>query len=119
MSRRRQPRGVQPVGLLAVQRDAAGTNFSQPAPPDAPLELYNLIEDSGETTDIARHPDVVERLTAGYDRWLADVSDSRGYHPVRFTIGSDLQPHVTLTRQDWRMPRRCDWSPAPESSRPA
>ncbi|MCY4119373.1 MAG: hypothetical protein OXG72_00420, partial [Acidobacteria bacterium] len=85
-------------------------SFSQPAPPDAPLELYDLIEDPGETTDLsARRPDVVERLTTAYDRWLADVSASRGYHPVRFAIGSDRQPHVTLTRQDWRMVTADGW----------
>ena len=42
-------------------------------------------------------------MTATYDRWFEDVSATRGYHPVRFAIGSDRQPHVTLTRQDWRM----------------
>ena len=31
------------------------------------------------------------------------MSSTRGYHPVRFAIGSDRQPRVTLTRQDWRM----------------
>ena len=37
-------------------------SFSQPAPPDAPLELYDLVEDPGETTDIAaRRPYIVER----------------------------------------------------------
>ena len=85
-------------------------SFSQPAPPDAPLELYDLVADPGETTDIAaHHPSVVERLTTGYDRWLADVSSTRGYHPVRFAIGSDRQPHVTLTRQDWRMVTADGW----------
>ncbi len=42
-------------------------------------------------------------MTAAYDRWFEDVSATRGYHPVRFAIGSDRQPRVTLTRQDWRM----------------
>ena len=79
-------------------------SFGQPAPPDAPFELYDLLDDPGETADLAaRRPDVVERLTAAYDRWFEDVSATRGYHPVRFAIGSDGQPHVTLTRQDWRM----------------
>ena len=94
-----------PAGQAAIEQRyklEQALSFSRPAPPNAPLELYDLIEDPGETTDIAaRHPAVVERLTNGYDRWLADVSASRGYRPVRFTIGSDRQPHVTLTRQDW------------------
>ena len=42
-------------------------SFSQPAPPDAPLELYDLVEDPGETTDIAaRRPDIVERQPLGF-----------------------------------------------------
>ena len=85
-------------------------SFAEPAPPDAPFELYDLLDDPGETTDLAgRRPEVVERLTADYDRWFADVSASRGYHPVRFAIGSDRQPHVTLTRQDWRMTPPDGW----------
>ena len=79
-------------------------SFGQPAPQDAPFELYDLLDDPGETADLAaRRPDVVARLTAAYDRWFEDVSATRGYHPVRFAIGSGRQPHVTLTRQDWRM----------------
>ena len=79
-------------------------SFGQPAPPGAPFELYDLLEDPGETNDLAaQRPDVVERLTAAYDRWFDDVSATRGYHPVRFAIGSDRQLRVTLTRQDWRM----------------
>ena len=86
-------------------------SFSEPAPPDAPLELYDLIEDPGEKSDLSADlPDVVERLKAGYDQWLADVSATRGYHAVRFAIGSEQQPHVTLTRQDWRMVTPDGWA---------
>ena len=85
-------------------------SFSRPAPPDAPVELYDLIEDPGEATDLAAElPDVVERLKAGYEEWLADVSASRGFDAVRFALGSDAQPHVTLTRQDWRMVTQDGW----------
>ncbi len=85
-------------------------SFSQPAPPDAPLELYDLLEDPGETSDVAaERSEIVERLKASYDRWLEDVSSSRGYHAVPFAIGSDQQPHVTLTRQDWRMVTPDGW----------
>lgn len=85
-------------------------SFSEPAPPDAALELYDLIEDPGEEDDLsADRPEVVERLRAGYDEWLDDVSSTRGYHAVRFAIGSDQQPHVTLTRQDWRMVTSDGW----------
>lgn len=86
-------------------------SFSHPPPPGAPFELYDLIEDPGETTDLAeQQPEIVERLQAGYDRWLADVSASRGYAAIRFAVGSGQQPHVTLTRQDWRMVGPDGWS---------
>ena len=79
-------------------------SFSRPAPQDAPLELYDLLADPGEETDLsAELPEVVGRLQAAYEAWLADVSATRGFDGVRFAIGSQAQPHVTLTRQDWRM----------------
>ncbi len=85
-------------------------SFSQPAPPDAPLELYDLSADPGERADLSGElPEVVERLRAGYDAWLDNVSESRGYDAVRFAIGSDAQRHVTLTRQDWRMATTDGW----------
>ena len=85
-------------------------SFSRPAPTDAPLERYDLLEDPGETSDLAaQRPEIVEHLKAGYDRWLEDVSSSRGYQPVPFAIGSDLQRHATLTRQDWRMVTSDGW----------
>ncbi len=85
-------------------------SFSQPAPPEAALELYDLIEDPGEENDLsADRPEVAERLKAGYDKWFEDVSATRGYHAVRFAIGSDEQPLVTLTRQDWRMVTPDGW----------
>ena len=85
-------------------------SFRDPAPPDAALELYDLVEDPGEELDIAAdRPEVVERLKDSYDQWFDDVSSSRGYDAVRFAIGSDQQPLVTLTRQDWRMVTPDGW----------
>lgn len=85
-------------------------SFSRPAPEDAPLELYDLIADPGEQVDLAdERPEVVERLKSGYSQWLEDVSSSRGYHAVRFALGSDAQPDVILTRQDWRMVTPDGW----------
>ena len=85
-------------------------SFRQSPPQDAPLELYDLIADPGEETDLAAEmPEVVERLKAGYDHWFDDVSASRGFEAIRFVIGSDQQQRVTLTRQDWRMETPDGW----------
>ena len=85
-------------------------SFSEPAPPTAALELYDLVADPGEERDLADElPEEVERLRAGYDAWFDDVSETRGYHAVRFALGSDEQPLVTLTRQDWRMVTPDGW----------
>ncbi len=85
-------------------------SFRQSPPQDAALELYDLIADPGEETDLAAEmPEVVERLKAGYDEWFDDVSASRGFEAVRFMIGSDQQQRVTLTRQDWRMETPDGW----------
>ncbi len=79
-------------------------SFSTPAPPEASLELYDLVADPGEQTDLAaERPKVFERLKQAYESWFEDVTSTRGFDAVRFAIGSDVQPHVTLTRQDWRM----------------
>jgi len=85
-------------------------SFRQSPPQDAALELYDLIADPGEETDLAAEmPEVVERLKAGYDDWFDDVSASRGFEAVRFMIGSNQQQRVTLTRQDWRMETPDGW----------
>jgi arylsulfatase A-like enzyme len=71
------------------------------------LELYDLRADPGEMHNIAdRDPHVVNDLLARYDRWFADVSrQGASFEPVRIWVGSDREPLVTLTRQDWRGPR--------------
>ena len=85
-------------------------SFRDPAPEGPTPELYDLIDDPGETTDLADAlPAEVDRLTAVYDEWFDDVSATRGYDAVRFAVGSDEQPLVTLTRQDWRMVTPDGW----------
>ncbi len=85
-------------------------SFSEPAPTDAPLELYDLINDPGETTDLVNeYPEIVKELKTGYEQWFEDVSSSRGFHAVLFALGSEQQPSVTLTRQDWRMQSSDGW----------
>ena len=85
-------------------------SFRDSPPEGAAIELYDLIADPSETTDLAANlPEVVERLKAGYDEWFDDVSASRGFEAVRFMVGSDQQQRVTLTRQDWRMETPDGW----------
>ncbi len=74
------------------------------------LELYDLTKDPGETTNLAAaHPKIVAELKAAYDHWLADVSSTRGYAPVRFIAGTRFENPLQLNRQDWRGPR-AEWN---------
>tara|TARA_R110002049_G_scaffold305056_3_gene501173 strand:+ start:133507 stop:134940 length:1434 start_codon:yes stop_codon:yes gene_type:complete len=42
-----------------------------------PLELFNLDQDLGETTNLADHkPDLVQKLSRQWDRWESDVNQS-------------------------------------------
>jgi arylsulfatase A-like enzyme len=69
-------------------------------------ELYDLVADPGETTDVAAaNPDIVRRLRQRYEAWFADVSAARGYAPPRIVVGSRQENPSVLTRQDWRGPR--------------
>ncbi|MBN1489767.1 MAG: arylsulfatase [Phycisphaerae bacterium] len=66
-------------------------------------ELYDLIADPAEKTDIAAaHSDIVARMRADYEAWLKDVSSTRGYAPSRIVIGTEHENPVRLSRQDWR-----------------
>ncbi len=72
-------------------------------------ELYDLENDPGEKTNIAKaHPEVVQELRQAYEAWFADVSATRGYDPPRIQIGTPEENPVILTRQDWRGPE--GWS---------
>lgn len=74
-------------------------------------ELYDLVNDPGEEHDIAAaQPRMVAALRAAYERWLQDVSSTRGYAPPRIWLGTDFENPVTLTRQDWRGPK-ASWEP--------
>jgi arylsulfatase/arylsulfatase A len=69
------------------------------------LELYDILEDSGETNNLVdEKPEVVARLKAAYDRWFDDVSTTRpdNYAPPRIQVGSMHENPTVLTRQDWR-----------------
>ncbi len=85
-------------------------SFSAPPPADAEMELYDLIADPGEENNLAgEKPEIVERMKAGYEAWFVDVAPPHGYRAVRFSIGSEQQSAVTLTRQDWRMKTPDGW----------
>lgn len=73
----------------------------------APDELYDLLADPGEASDVAAdHPEVVTSLRAAYDAWYDDVSSSRpdAWAPPRIVVGAAAGPGpVVLSRQDWRI----------------
>ena len=74
-----------------------------PAPVDPPWELYDIAADAGEQLNLAAEkPDVVASMRARYEAWFADVSGTRGFGPVRISLGSPRENPVLLTRQDWR-----------------
>ena len=79
-------------------------SFSKPAPPDAPLQLYDLESDAGEQNDLASdQPGELALLKKQYEDWFEDVSASRGYAPPKIFIGTEYENPVILTRQDWRV----------------
>ena len=85
-------------------------NFSTPAPPDTPLQLYDLESDPGEQNDLAgEQAEVLADLKKQYEDWFEDVSASRGYDPPKIFIGTEYENPVILTRQDWRMVGRDGW----------
>lgn len=69
------------------------------------IELYDLENDPGEATNVAKaNADVFNDLLAAYDGWYDDVSSTRpdNYGPPRIPIGTKHQKEVVLSRQDWR-----------------
>jgi len=62
-------------------------------------ELYDMIDDPGETRDISRdHPEIVLAMREAYREWFLDVT--RDLRPVSVSVGAPEQTHVTLTNQD-------------------
>ncbi len=77
------------------------------------LELYNLSKDPRQQNDLAtKHPEVFQRLKAGYESWFADVSSTRAdnYAPPRIVIGTSHEMESVLTRQDWRHSKGRNWA---------
>ena len=76
---------------------------TDPMPPGAQFELYDMSVDPGETNNLAQeHPQIVERMARGYEEWFREVSSTRGFEPVRIHLGSPREPLATLSRFDWR-----------------
>jgi len=107
-------RGDQPVAAhnMAVRTQRwkliHPTGFNREAPPpDAPFELYDVIADPMERTNLAI-PEAVtlQRLRDTYSAWFADVSSTRpnNFAPPRIVIDSDKAPTTFLSPQEWRVP---------------
>ncbi len=84
----------------------AGTHKLHRPEPNKPDELYDLVADPGERNDIAAdHPSLVAELRAAYDAWFDDIAATRPdpFAAPRIVIGEPTEPHVVLSRQDWRV----------------
>jgi arylsulfatase A-like enzyme len=93
---------IGPRHKLAQAEGATG----QPLPKDVRLQLFNIVDDPYEQTDLVDTlPDVVADMKKGYEAWFDDVSTTRGFAPSRIHIGADAEPVSVLTRQDWRGPK--------------
>jgi arylsulfatase A-like enzyme len=65
-------------------------------------ELFEIQVDPGQTTDVAaKHPDVVNRLTAAYVQWWDSLVPAF-QRDVHIVIGSPHEPLTALTAMDWR-----------------
>jgi arylsulfatase A-like enzyme len=69
-----------------------------------PLELFDIEHDQFEIHDLAAtQPEMVNRMYLRYLDWFRDVCGTRGFEPVRITIGDPRENPTRLTRQDWRV----------------
>ena len=76
---------------------------TDPMPPGAKFEIYDMSVDPGETKNLAgEHPGILDEMIRGYEEWFRDVSSTRGFEPVRIHLGSPSEPLATLSRFDWR-----------------
>jgi arylsulfatase B len=64
-------------------------------------ELYDIVADPGETTDLAEaHPEVVAELRAAYDAWWADLQPAFS-RQARIHLGNPAENPTVLTCHDW------------------
>jgi arylsulfatase A-like enzyme len=66
-------------------------------------ELYNVKEDPAQREDLAeQNPEMVETMKAIYANWL-DQTTGTIHEPVRFVLGDERAPVISLTTQDTYM----------------
>jgi len=66
-------------------------------------ELYNVSEDPAQREDLAgQRPDMVEKMKTIYAEWL-DHATGTIREPVRFILGDERAPVISLTTQDTYM----------------
>ncbi len=64
-------------------------------------ELYDIQADCGQKTDVAaKHPEVVEKLRAEYEKWWTHVSE-RADEYCEIVLGSDEENPTCLMCHDW------------------
>jgi len=66
-------------------------------------ELYNVKEDPAQRENLAEeHPEIVEKMKTIYGEWLAHAT-GKIREPVRFVLGDERAPVISLTTQDTYM----------------
>ncbi|MEC8323321.1 MAG: arylsulfatase, partial [Bacteroidota bacterium] len=73
-------------------------------------ELYNMVDDPGQTNDVAlKEPKKVEKFQKAYDTWWDDVSlDFDDFQAI--VIGSPAENPVNLTSHDWHSNTQVPWN---------
>ena len=73
-------------------------------------ELYNMVDDPGQTNDVAlEEPKKVKKFRKAYDTWWDDVSlDFDDFQAI--IIGSPKENPVNLTSHDWHSNTQVPWN---------
>ena len=73
-------------------------------------ELYNMVDDPGQTNDIAlKKPKKVKKLKKAYNAWWDDVSlDFDNFQAI--IIGSPKENPINLTSHDWHSNTQIPWN---------